>query len=149
MAAGGHRERLRPIPAARLHSLMPHRSEVRAQEGRPRFAPHPPHPLFLASWPSRPATNAVRALVPKSGPWLRKLAGTQLNWWRAFLTAPVIAQGTAYVDNPIRRLFAPRADQRYAVHKNVVGVPERVQLYVAAEIKTVGVAIILAASIGM
>ena len=44
------------------------------------------------------------------------LAGPHLSWLRALLTSSTIVRGSSYVDNPIRRLLAPRNGQKVVVH---------------------------------
>ncbi|THG97809.1 hypothetical protein EW026_g4265 [Hermanssonia centrifuga] len=46
--------------------------------------------------------------VPEPSVWLKTLAGPRLDWLRALLVTPTIVQGAAHIDNPLRRLFAPR-----------------------------------------
>lgn len=53
--------------------------------------------------------------VPETAAWLEVLGGSELNWLRALVSSSTIVQGTSYIDNPIRRLLAPRADQRVVV----------------------------------
>jgi fatty acid synthase subunit alpha, fungi type len=50
--------------------------------------------------------------LPDVHGWLETLAGPDLNWLRALITSPTVVQGTSYIDNPIRRLLAPRAGQQ-------------------------------------
>lgn len=73
----------------------------------------------------------VGSTVPETASWLETLAGPRLDWLRALLISPTILQGTAYIDNPLRRLFAPRAGQRAVIDlKN--GLPVTLSLYGAA-----------------
>ncbi|KAH7093843.1 hypothetical protein BKA62DRAFT_761063 [Auriculariales sp. MPI-PUGE-AT-0066] len=53
----------------------------------------------------------IGSTVPPVNDWLDVLASQSFGWLRAFLTTPNIVQGSSYVANPIRRLFAPRANQ--------------------------------------
>jgi fatty acid synthase subunit alpha, fungi type len=53
--------------------------------------------------------------LPETSLWLEILAGPRLSWLRALLTSPTIVQGTAYIDSPLRRLFAPRKGQRVVI----------------------------------
>jgi fatty acid synthase subunit alpha len=53
--------------------------------------------------------------VPEPSVWLENLAGPHLNWLRAILTSPTIVRGTSYVDNPLKRLLAPRPGQKVIV----------------------------------
>lgn len=61
-------------------------------------------------------TFHVPTLVPDTGIWLENLAGPHLSWLRALLTSSTIVRGLSYVDNPIRRLLAPRAGQKVVIH---------------------------------
>ncbi|EIW57289.1 fatty acid synthase [Trametes versicolor FP-101664 SS1] len=61
------------------------------------------------------ATYVVGQSVPETSAWLETLAGPELSWARALLTSTTIVQGTAYVDNHMRRLFAPRRGQKVVV----------------------------------
>jgi fatty acid synthase subunit alpha len=64
--------------------------------------------------------------LPGTSVWLEALAGPKPGWLRALLTSPTIVQGTSYIDNPIRRLLAPRLGQK------VVVLPTSVEVYGAA-----------------
>ncbi|KAH8117927.1 fatty acid synthase [Phellopilus nigrolimitatus] len=77
------------------------------------------------------ATFTIGSGIPQTEAWLEALAGSELSWLRALLASPTIVQGTSYVDNPLRRLFAPRANQKVVVQlKN--GVPASVALFGSA-----------------
>ncbi|KAG5638483.1 hypothetical protein H0H81_012415 [Sphagnurus paluster] len=58
--------------------------------------------------------------VPKAEAWLETLAGPTLGWRRALIASPTIVQGTSYIDNPLRRILAPRANQKVVVTSNSV-----------------------------
>ncbi|RDB25744.1 Fatty acid synthase subunit alpha [Hypsizygus marmoreus] len=58
--------------------------------------------------------------VPEASAWLESLAGPTLSWLRALIASPTVVQGTAYIDNPIRRLLAPRAEQKVVVKPDSV-----------------------------
>jgi fatty acid synthase subunit alpha len=60
-------------------------------------------------------TYTLGKAIPDTSTWLEALAGPQLGWLRALLTLKTIVQGTSYVDNPIRRLLAPRPEQRVVI----------------------------------
>jgi fatty acid synthase subunit alpha len=64
---------------------------------------------------SNTTTYTIGRSVPATDNWLEALAGPKLSWLRAFLTSVTIIQGTSYVDNPLRRIFAPRAGQKVIV----------------------------------
>ncbi|KAJ2616190.1 fatty acid synthase alpha subunit Lsd1 [Coemansia sp. RSA 1365] len=53
--------------------------------------------------------------LPKLDAWLQALSGPQQNWLRALLTAPVIVEGTKYVNNYVRTLLRPRSGRTVAV----------------------------------
>ncbi|KAF5382044.1 hypothetical protein D9615_004428 [Tricholomella constricta] len=53
--------------------------------------------------------------VPETSTWLETLAGPTLSWRRALVASPTIVQGTSYIDNPLRRILAPRAGQKVVV----------------------------------
>ena len=50
--------------------------------------------------------------LPEVTAWLETIAGPNLNWLRVLLTSTTIVQGTSHIDNPIRRLLAPRCGQQ-------------------------------------
>ncbi|KAI0033531.1 fatty acid synthase [Vararia minispora EC-137] len=74
---------------------------------------------------------AVSTPLPETKSWFRIIAGSELNWWYAFISSPNVVQGTSYVDNPVRRLFVPRAGQKVVLHTSN-GKPDRIALYGAA-----------------
>ena len=53
--------------------------------------------------------------LPETSAWLETLAGPTLNWLRALVASPTIAQGTSYIDNPMRRVLASRKGQKVVV----------------------------------
>lgn len=69
--------------------------------------------------------------VPETSDFLTFIAGSNLNWWNALVSSINVVQGTSYIDNPIRRLFAPRANQRIVLDL-ADGVPVKASLYGAA-----------------
>lgn len=73
----------------------------------------------------------VGGSVPVSSLWLEALAGPRLDWLRALLITPIIIQGSAYIDNSLRRLFAPRKGQRAVVDLEN-GLPVAISLYGSA-----------------
>ncbi|KAI0311286.1 acyl transferase domain-containing protein, partial [Amylostereum chailletii] len=90
-----------------------------------------------AASPAIPGLKAVQSgdeihltlsSLPKTEDWLELLAGAELNWWRALISSPTVVQGKSFIDNPLRRLFAPRLNQKVALHTSS-GVPDRVALY--------------------
>ncbi|KAF7312560.1 Fatty acid synthase subunit alpha [Mycena indigotica] len=69
--------------------------------------------------------------LPVTSVWLRTLGGQELSWLRALTTSTTIVQGTSYIDNPIKRLLAPRTGQKIVVgYEN--GAPVSVSLYGSA-----------------
>ena len=58
----------------------------------------------------------LRAPLPNKTAWLEHLAGTEFGWRRALIGSPTIVQGSSYIDNPIRRLLAPRLGQTVTLH---------------------------------
>ena len=69
--------------------------------------------------------------LPETSLWLEILAGPRIDWLRAFLITPNIVQGTQCIDSPLRRLFAPRKNQRVVIDTEN-GLPTAVTLYGAA-----------------
>lgn len=76
-------------------------------------------------------TYRIGSDVPERSSWLRALAGDSLSWLYALLMSETIVQGTSYIDNPLRRLFAPRKGQSVVV-ESVNGRPITVSLYGSA-----------------
>ncbi|KAF8071859.1 fatty acid synthase [Lyophyllum atratum] len=58
--------------------------------------------------------------LPETSAWLETLAGPTLGWLRALIASPTIVQGTSYIDNPLRRILAPRAGQKVVVASSSV-----------------------------
>jgi fatty acid synthase subunit alpha, fungi type len=54
--------------------------------------------------------------VPPLDAWLDCLTSSSDGWLKALLTFPTIVQGKSYIDNPLRRLFAPRVGQKAVVN---------------------------------
>ncbi|TFK75163.1 fatty acid synthase [Pluteus cervinus] len=69
--------------------------------------------------------------LPSTEAWLETLGGETLNWLRALVSSPTIVQGTSYIDNPLRRVLAPRNGQRVVVN-HAGAVPSSVTVYNAA-----------------
>ncbi|KAH7106327.1 fatty acid synthase [Auriculariales sp. MPI-PUGE-AT-0066] len=70
----------------------------------------------------------IGSTVPPVNDWLEVLASQSFGWLRAFLTTPNIVQGSSYVANPIRRLFAPRANQEVVI-TSLEGSPVKIELF--------------------
>lgn len=60
-------------------------------------------------------TYEIGSVVPDTAAWLEILAGPTLGWLRALVASPTIVQGTSYIDNPLRRVLAPRPGQKIVV----------------------------------
>ena len=69
--------------------------------------------------------------LPETSAWLETLGGDKLNWIRALVTSNIIVQGTSYIDNPLRRILAPRAGQKIVV-KHSGSTPTSITVYGAA-----------------
>ncbi|KAF7326260.1 Fatty acid synthase [Mycena kentingensis (nom. inval.)] len=69
--------------------------------------------------------------LPETSAWLETLAGPELSWLRALTTSTTIVQGTSYIDNPMKRLLAPRVGQKVVVCYNDA-LPVSVTVYGAA-----------------
>lgn len=77
--------------------------------------PTPPATLIKSIKAKGNLTFCVPSTVPDTNAWLDNLAGPHLSWLRALLTSSTIVRGSSYVDNPIRRLLAPRIGQRVVI----------------------------------
>jgi fatty acid synthase subunit alpha, fungi type len=80
----------------------------------------PYHPSALIMGVHRSESNenityAVSSPLPDTDSWLELLSGSQLNWLRALIASPTIVQGTSYIDNPLRRILAPRSGQKVII----------------------------------
>lgn len=49
--------------------------------------------------------------LPNPAQWLDALAGQEASWLRALLTSVSLVRGRGYIDNPLKRLLLPRANQ--------------------------------------
>ncbi|KAI0360181.1 fatty acid synthase [Trametes cingulata] len=78
-------------------------------------APQATRPAIAPAVSGNTATYLVGQSVPEPSAWLETIAGPELSWSRALLTSTTIVQGSAYVDNHMRRLFAPRPGQKVVV----------------------------------
>ncbi|CAE6423597.1 unnamed protein product [Rhizoctonia solani] len=69
--------------------------------------------------------------LPPVSAWMELLAGPKVSWLRAALTSINVVQGGSYVDNPLKRIFAPRRGQVVSVQlKN--GQPSQITITGAA-----------------
>jgi fatty acid synthase subunit alpha len=92
-----------------------------------RYFTHVPNILITAAYlfPASAGSQKVKVggevtytlgeSLPAPSSWLETLAGPDLSWLRTLLTSVTIAQGTSYIDDPIRRLLAPRPYQKVVV----------------------------------
>ena len=60
--------------------------------------------------------------LPETSAWLETLAGPTVGWLRALVASPTIVQGASYIDNPIRRVLAPRKGQKVVISPTSVTV---------------------------
>ncbi|SJL13791.1 uncharacterized protein ARMOST_17239 [Armillaria ostoyae] len=60
--------------------------------------------------------------LPSPSVWFETLAGPQLSWLRALVTSPTIVQGSEYIDNPMRHLLVPQANQKVVVSSSSVSI---------------------------
>ncbi|KAI0649410.1 fatty acid synthase [Trametes meyenii] len=77
------------------------------------------------------STYSVGQTLPETSAWLETIAGPELGWARALLTSTTIVQGTAYLDNHMRRLFAPRRGQKVVVETDGTR-PTKISVFGAA-----------------
>ncbi|RPD59601.1 fatty acid synthase [Lentinus tigrinus ALCF2SS1-6] len=94
-------------------------------------SPRAVRPVIAPSVSGKTATYVLGDSLPETSAWLETLAGPELGWTRALLTSTTIVQGTAYIDNPLRRLFAPRRGQKVVVETDGSR-PTKISLYGAA-----------------
>ena len=59
--------------------------------------------------------HKIGAAAPDTASWLETLAGEKLSWPRAFITFPTFVQGDSFINNPIRRILAPRSGRNVAI----------------------------------
>lgn len=88
-------------------------------------------PCIVREGGDEEAVFTIDQTLPAPSVWVETLAGPKLNWLRALLTSVTVVQGNAYVDNPLRRLFAPRVNHKVVVRSSG-GEPVSVTLYGAA-----------------
>ncbi|KAF9490473.1 fatty acid synthetase alpha subunit [Pleurotus eryngii] len=74
-----------------------------------------PSPVTTSPAPNGSATYTVGDVLPDTQTWLETLSGHKLTWLKALLTSTTIVQGTSYIDNPLRRILAPRHKQKVVV----------------------------------
>jgi fatty acid synthase subunit beta len=66
--------------------------------------------------------------IPSTDDWLEFIAGPQPSWLRALLTSRTIVQGNSFIDNPMRRIFAPRPLQEVVIVRSESG-PSEVKIF--------------------
>ena len=69
--------------------------------------------------------------VPATDHWLQVCAGSELNWWHAFIQSEFIVQGTSYIANPLRRILTPRVGQKRVIQL-LDGQPNHISVHNAA-----------------
>ncbi|RDX57079.1 fatty acid synthase [Lentinus brumalis] len=94
-------------------------------------SPRAARPAIAPAVSGNTATYVLGDSLPETSAWLETLAGPELGWTRALLTTATIVQGTAYIDNPLRRLFAPRRGQKVVVESDGSR-PTKISLYGSA-----------------
>ncbi|KAJ2347619.1 fatty acid synthase alpha subunit Lsd1, partial [Coemansia sp. RSA 2671] len=85
-----------------------------------------PQPVSLPASVNVQSTDSARRYklpdaldqLPDLDTWLDALAGPSYNWLRALLTAPVIVEGSSYMDNFFPRTLRPRHDQLVTVFED-------------------------------
>jgi len=60
-------------------------------------------------------TFQVTSTPPNVSSWLEYLAGQKLSWLRALICSNFIVRSSSYIDNPLRRVLAPRVGQKFVV----------------------------------
>jgi len=58
----------------------------------------------------------IGSQIPDFASWLECISGPSVGWLRALLTTPVVVQQQSFIDNPLKRLFAPRKGQKVVVN---------------------------------
>lgn len=70
-------------------------------------------------------TYNINGVLPPTGEWLDVLAGPKLSWLQAFLSNVSITAGKTTLDNPAKRVLAPRHNQRVELSLFADGSPVR------------------------
>ncbi|KAJ1851565.1 fatty acid synthase alpha subunit Lsd1, partial [Coemansia sp. RSA 638] len=65
--------------------------------------------------------------LPDTEVWLQALAGPRKSWLQAWLTAPVVLQGTKCIENKIRRLLQPRPGRTVTI-RMIDGIPQTLEV---------------------
>ncbi|KAJ2536424.1 fatty acid synthase alpha subunit Lsd1, partial [Coemansia sp. RSA 1933] len=66
--------------------------------------------------------------LPEHHAWLQILAGPNKCWMQALLTSTVVARGSTYASNVVRRVMRPRAGQTVTVQLSSNGVPQSISV---------------------
>lgn len=77
--------------------------------------PIPELPGVVQTRTESDVTFQVTSTPPEASLWLESLAGQELNWLRALICSNFIVRGSSYIDNPLRRILAPRVGQKFVV----------------------------------
>jgi len=77
------------------------------------------------------AELTLSGAIPTTEHWLQVLAGSELNWWHAFVQSEFVVQGTSYIANPLRRILSPRVGQKLVI-RLLDGQPNHISVYGAA-----------------
>ncbi|KAJ1970693.1 fatty acid synthase alpha subunit Lsd1, partial [Dimargaris xerosporica] len=95
-----------PIPTIEYLGSPPAPASLRL----PRSV-HVAHPTPTTRELSIPFTTDQTPELPSIDTWLELIAGADHGWLRALLTASIVVQDQHYIDNPMRRVLAPRQGQ--------------------------------------
>ncbi|KAG9047855.1 3-oxoacyl-[acyl-carrier-protein] synthase [Tulasnella sp. UAMH 9824] len=79
--------------------------------GAPPFVSTSSVPGVVAKQDGETTSYSITTTVPPLADWLNLVSGPSLSWLRSLLTTRTIVQGSAYLDNPLQRLFSPRKGQ--------------------------------------
>lgn len=79
--------------------------------GAPPFVSTSSVPGVVAKQNGETTSYSITTTVPPLADWLNLVSGPSLSWLRSLLTTRTIVQGSAYLDNPLQRLFSPRKGQ--------------------------------------
>ncbi|KAF9167813.1 3-oxoacyl-[acyl-carrier-protein] synthase [Actinomortierella ambigua] len=95
------------IPKADYFGGKPIRFEAASNNVLPlvKVTPHDDGKVALVE------TSISESSLPEPEDWLEYIAGEKPSWFRALVTAPAVIQGKKFLDNPLARIFRPRASQ--------------------------------------
>lgn len=77
---------------------------------------------------AKSVTYTIGDVIPDTKEWLQALSGSELSWIKALLMSETIVQGSAYIDNPLRRALAPRRGQKVVIGMDN-GLPTSLTIY--------------------